>query len=153
MLFILAILIGAVAGLRTLMAPAAVSWATHAGWLNLAATPLAFLGYAYTPYVLTLFAAVELVTDQLPSTPSRKVPVQFAARIVSGTLAGAGLGISGDAPFSGVIGGALGAVIGTLGGAALRQNLAQRAGSDRPAALAEDALAILAAIAVVAAAA
>jgi uncharacterized membrane protein len=153
MLFVLAVLIGCVAGLRTMLAPAAVSWAAHGGWLNLSQTWLAFMGYAYTPYVLTVLAAVELVTDQLPSTPSRKVPVQFAARVVSGTLSGACLGAGGGAPFSGAIGGAIGAVIGTLGGAALRHHLAVRAGSDRPAALAEDALAILAAIVILAAAA
>ena len=37
-------------------------------------------------------ALVELVTDQLPTTPSRKVPVQFGGRIVSGAFCGAVLG-------------------------------------------------------------
>ena len=39
-----AFLIGVVAGLRALTAPAAVSWAAHLGWLKLEGTWLAFLG-------------------------------------------------------------------------------------------------------------
>ena len=77
---ILALLIGIVAGLRAMTAPAAVSWAAALGWLNLDGSWLAFLGYRYTPYILTLLALAELVTDQLPSTPSRTVPMQFCAR-------------------------------------------------------------------------
>jgi hypothetical protein len=34
-LYVLAFLIGVIAGLRTMTAPAAVSWATHLGWLPL----------------------------------------------------------------------------------------------------------------------
>ena len=51
---ILALLIGIVAGLRAMTAPAAVSWAATLGWLNLDGSWLAFLGYRYTPYILTL---------------------------------------------------------------------------------------------------
>ncbi|HEY1434389.1 MAG TPA: DUF4126 domain-containing protein, partial [Thermoanaerobaculia bacterium] len=42
---VLAFLIGVVAGLRVMTAPAAVSWAARLGWLHLEGTPLAFLGY------------------------------------------------------------------------------------------------------------
>ena len=35
--------------------------------------------------IFTILAIVELVTDQLPSTPSRKVPQQFSARIIMGS--------------------------------------------------------------------
>ena len=83
---VLALLIGFVAGLRALTAPAAISWAAHFGWLHLGDTWLAFLGYAWTPRILTVLALVELITDQLPSTPSRTVPVQLGARIVMGPL-------------------------------------------------------------------
>lgn len=146
MALLLAIPIGVIAGLRTMMAPAAVSWAAYAGSLDLSATWLAFMGYRFTPYLFSLFAAVELVTDQLPSTPSRKVPVQFGARIASGALSGACLGAAGGATLLGAIGGMLGAVLGTLGGAALRARLAARFGADRPAALIEDAIAVLGAL-------
>ena len=72
-----AFLIGLVAGLRTFTAPAAVSWAAYLGWLPLDGTPLAFLGHPVTPYVFTALALLEFVGDQLPSTPSRKVPMQL----------------------------------------------------------------------------
>ena len=55
-------------------APAAVSWAAYLGWLPLDGQ-LAWLHRpCSTPWIFTLLAIVELVTDQLPTTPSRKVP-------------------------------------------------------------------------------
>jgi uncharacterized membrane protein len=140
--FVLALLIGIVAGLRSMTAPAAVSWAARLGWLDLAHTPLAFLGYAFTPWVLTVFALGELVTDKLPTTPSRKAPMGFGARIVTGGLSGAAIGAASGALVVGAVGGIIGAVIGTLGGAAFRARLAAAFGRDRPAALIEDAVAI-----------
>ena len=83
----LSLIIGIVAGLRTVTPPAAVSWAARLGWLNLSQTPLAFLGYAFTPWILTVLALGQLVNDKLPTTPSRKLPAPFAARIISGALA------------------------------------------------------------------
>jgi uncharacterized membrane protein len=148
-LHVLSLLIGIVAGLRAMTAPAAASWAAHAGSLPLAGTPLAFLGFAWTPYVLSLLAIGELVTDQLPSTPSRKVPVQFGTRILSGALCGAALAVAGDGLVIGAVLGAAGAVIGTLGGAAARGRLAQAFGRDRPAALIEDAIALGGAVLIV----
>ncbi|MET0313982.1 MAG: DUF4126 family protein [Hansschlegelia sp.] len=144
-----AVLIGFVAGLRAMTAPAAVSWAAHLGWIDLSSSWLAFLGYAWTPYVFTALALIEFVTDQLPSTPSRKVPPQFGARIVMGALAGAALGAAGGSLVVGLIAGIVGAVAGTLGGAAARAKLAAAFGRDLPAALLEDLVAIaLAAVAV-----
>src|SRR5262249_56041976 len=81
---LLALLLGSVAGLRAMTAPALVSWAAYFGWLDLSGTWLAFLGNVWARLILTLFALVELVTDQLRSTPSRTVPVQFGARIATG---------------------------------------------------------------------
>lgn len=141
-MILLAVLIGIVAGLRTMTAPAAVSWAARVGWLPLAPTKLAFLGYAYTPWILTVLALGEFITDQLPSTPSRTVPMQFGARLVSGALCGGAIGAASGDLLTGAIGGIIGAVIGTLGGRALRGWMATAFGSDRPAALIEDAVAI-----------
>jgi uncharacterized membrane protein len=148
-MLLLALLIGVVAGLRAMTAPAAVSWAAHLGWLHLDGSWLAFLGYRFTPWVFSLFALAELVTDQLPSTPSRKVPPQFGARLLMGGMCGGAIGSSGGALLSGAVAGVIGAVIGTLGGADLRGRLAAMFGSDRPAALIEDAVAIVAAFLVV----
>ena len=142
MLYVLALLIGIVAGLRAMTAPAAVSWAAFLGWFDVSGSLLAFMGYRWTPWAFTVLALIELVTDQLPSTPSRKVPVQFGTRIVSGALCGATIGAAGGSPVVGLIAGAIGAVIGTLGGAAARGRLAAALGSDRPAALIEDLVAI-----------
>jgi uncharacterized membrane protein len=139
---ILAFLIGVVAGLRAMMAPAAISWAARLGWIETGGTWLAFLGHAVTPWIFTALAAVELVTDQLPSTPSRTVPPQFGARLLSGALCGTAIGVSAGAAVAGLVAGVLGAVAGTLGGSAARGALARAFGSDRPAALLEDAAAI-----------
>ncbi len=147
--YLLALFIGVVAGLRAMTAPAAVSWAAHLGWLRLDDTWLAFLGYAWTPWILTVLAIVELVTDQLPSTPSRTVPVQFGARIAMGALSGAALGAARGLLLFGAVAGVVGAVIGTLGGRTARARLAAAFGRDPPAALIEDAVAILAALLIV----
>ena len=146
---IAALLIGVIAGLRAMAAPAAVSWAAQLGWINLSATPLAFLGYMWTPYIFTALALVELVTDQLPSSPSRTVPAQFGARIVSGAFCGAAIGAAAGSLIPGLIAGAIGAVLGTLGGAAVRARLAAAFGKDMPAALIEDVVAIGGALAIV----
>ncbi|KGM32030.1 membrane protein [Inquilinus limosus] len=150
-MLVLAFLIGCVAGLRTMTAPAAVSWAAHLGWL-LGGTGLAFLGATVTPWLLTLAAVAELIADQLPRTPSRKVPVQFGARIVSGALCGAAFGIAGGSIGVGLVAGIFGAVAGTLAGAELRSRLARAFGRDLPAALLEDAVAIGGALWIVASA-
>jgi uncharacterized membrane protein len=141
--FVLPMLIGVIAGLRAMMAPAAISWAARLGWLDLAPTGLAFFGYAFTPWIFTVLAIGELITDQLPTTPSRTVPIQFGTRIVVGALTGAAIGAHGGALVSGAICGVIGAVIGTLGGRAVRGKLAAAFGQDRPAALIEDAVAII----------
>jgi uncharacterized membrane protein len=76
--------------------------------------------------------------------------VQFATRIVTGAVSGAALGLAGGVPWIGaLVAGAIGAVIGTLGGRAARARLAAGFGRDRPAALVEDVVAIGGAVLVV----
>jgi uncharacterized membrane protein len=142
MLYGLALLAGIVAGSRTFTGPAAVSWAARLGYLNLDGSWLAFMGYAWTPWIFTLLAIVEMVGDQLPLTPSRKVPMQFGARIVGGALSGATIGAAGSW-IIGLIAGVIGAVIGTFGGAEIRGYMAKAFGRDQPAAFIEDAGAII----------
>jgi len=148
-ILLLALLIGAVAGLRTFTAPAAISWAAHLGWLQLGSTPLAFMGYVWTPWILTVLALVELVIDQLPSTPSRTVPMQFGARIITAAVSGAAIGAPAGWLIVGGIAGIVGAVIGTFGGHAARARLAAALRKDAPAAFIEDAVAILGALVIV----
>jgi uncharacterized membrane protein len=132
-------------------APAAVAWGAALGWFDVSQTPLAFMGYKWTPWIFTVLAAVELITDQLPTTPSRKVPMQFGARIIMGALTGATIGASGGSLVGGLIAGVIGAIVGTLGGAAVRGKLAAAFGKDTPAALIEDAIAIVGALLIVSA--
>jgi uncharacterized membrane protein len=127
------LVLGIVSGLRAFLAPAALY--------------LARGGVA--GYVLGVVAAAELVGDMLPKTPSRTVPLQLLARVVSGgfvgwmlcaflagpTVAGAALGV-------------VGALVGTYGGAAVRGVLIDRIGPI-PAALTEDVVAIALALLVV----
>ncbi len=148
-MLLLAFVIGCIAGLRAFTAPAAVSIAAAAGVVSLEGSWLAFLGYRFTPWILMLVAFGEMIADQLPGTPSRKVPVQFGTRIVTGALSGAAFGSASGSLAAGLVVGAIGAIAGTYGGAALRGGLARRFGRDRPAALIEDALAIGAAAVII----
>jgi uncharacterized membrane protein len=149
MLYLLALLIGVIGGLRAMTAPLAVSVAAHFDWLDLSGSWLAFLGYKWTPMILLILAIGELIADQLPSTPSRKVPVQFGTRILVGALTGGAIGVAGGALWIGAVIGVIGAIIGTLGGSAARGKMAAAFGKDRPAALIEDAVAIGGAILIV----
>ena len=146
-IYVSAFLIGVVAGLRSMTAPAAISWGARLGWLHLESTWLAFLGSAITPYILSALAIGELINDKLPKTPSRKAPVPFAARVVMGAACGAALGGTSQALVGSVLAGALGAIAGTLGGYEVRV-WAVRAigGKDFPVALIEDAIAICGAV-------
>jgi uncharacterized membrane protein len=141
-----ALLIGVVAGMRAMTAPAAVSWAAYLGLVKVAGTPLAFMAAHITPYIFTLAAIGELVNDKLPKTPSRKVPPQFITRLVTGGLAGATLGIGSGQLVLGIVAGLAGAVIGTYGGSSLRSRLSEITGNTLVAALIEDSIAIILAI-------
>ena len=142
-IYVLAFLIGVIAGLRSLTAPAVVSWAARLGWLHVENTWLAFLGFAATPYILSVLAIGELIADKLPNTPSRKAPPGFIARIVTGGLCGAALGARGGSWISGLVAGVIGAIAGTFGGYEFRSRLVKATGGkDLPIALLEDVIAI-----------
>src|SRR5882672_2689636 len=124
MIVAVAIGIGIVAGLRALTAPAAVSWAAHLGWINLHGTPVSFVGSPVAVGIFTLAAIAELVNDQLPKTPARTAPPQFIARIVMGGFSAACLYLAaGHSWIVGALLGAIGVVIGTLGGYQARTRL------------------------------
>ena len=148
--YLLALAIGVIAGLRAMTAPAAIAWAAWLGILPLAGTPLGFLAHIAAPIILTLAAIAELIADQLPKTPSRKVPVQFITRILMGGLSGAAIGIVWGSWIGGLVAGVVGAVIGTYGGAEGRARLASAFGRDLPAALIEDIVAVGGAVLIVA---
>jgi uncharacterized membrane protein len=116
-LFLLALGIGVVAGLRSMTAPAIVAWAANLGWINLSGSRLAFMGSAWAVGISSLAALGEFVADQLPATPARTTAIPLAARIVMGLLTGACFGIAGSVSFwvGGLIG-AIGAIAGAFGG-------------------------------------
>ncbi len=120
----LAVGIGIVAGLRSLTAPAAVSWAAHLGWLDLGGSPLAFIGSTPAVVILSLLAAGEYVADLLPKTPRRTMPAPLIARIVMGGLSGAALCVSASQSLlAGAVLGGIGGVIGAFAGYEARRRL------------------------------
>jgi uncharacterized membrane protein len=143
LVLLLALLIGVIAGLRALTAPAVVAWGAFLGWIDVEGKWSEWVAHPITVTVLTIFLLVELVTDQLPKTPSRKTPPQFITRLLMGAFAGAVIGSAFFHTFTATGAGIIGAVLGTLGGAEARSRLvAANGGRDRPVAIAEDAVAV-----------
>lgn len=140
----LAIGIGAIAGLRSFTAPAAVSWAAYARTLALRHSGLKFLKSPVSRNIALALAAGELIADKLPSTPNRTNPGPLAARIVSGALCGAAIYSSGKQPIAiGALLGGVGAVAGSFAGYDVRRRLGRQiAVPDAALALFEDVLAI-----------
>jgi uncharacterized membrane protein len=139
-----AFLIGVVGGLRALTAPAVTSWAAHLGWLNLANSPLKFMASMITVVFFTILALVELVTDQLPSTPARTKPAGLIPRILLGGLCGGAVASAGGQSLAlGAVLGAVGGVIGAFAGYEVRTRLVKALGvPDFVIAVVEDAVAI-----------
>jgi uncharacterized membrane protein len=151
LVLLLALLIGVVAGSRSLTAPAVVAWGAYLGWIDLHGTWASWMANIITVVVFTVLAIGELVNDKLPKTPPRTAPPIFAARLVTGGLAGAVLGAWPHWTFTALGAGIVGAVLGTLGFYQARKRLvAVSGGRDLPIALLEDAVAILGGFAVVA---
>jgi uncharacterized membrane protein len=149
LVLLLALLIGVVAGLRAFTAPAVLAWAAFLHWINLSGTWASWMGHWATVAVLTVLALAELVSDKMPTLPSRKSAPQFLVRIASGAFAGAVLGTAWGYRWGSLGAGMIGAVLGTLGGYAARTALvASNEGRDRPIALSEDVVAVIAGIAV-----
>src|SRR5881394_3930645 len=122
--FALAIGIGVVAGLRSLMAPAVVAWAAHLGWLHLQGTSLSFMGSKAAVIIFSLLAIGELIADKLPWVPKRTTIAPLLARIVTGGLSAACLCASANQSLGIGAGlGAVGAVIGAFGGYNVRKHL------------------------------
>lgn len=143
LVLLLALLIGVIAGLRAFTAPAIVSWGAVLGWIDVGDKWSEWMAHPITVTVLTILLLVELVTDQLPKTPSRKTALQFLTRLLMGGFAGAVIGSAFFHTFSALGAGIIGAVLGTLAGAAARERLASlRDGQDRPGAILEDVVAV-----------
>lgn len=123
--------IGAVAGLRSMTAPAA----------TLLADDRPFAGVAL------LAGAGELIVDKLPIAPARTIPPAVAIRMLAGGLSGGAIAARlGGSRALGIVAGGLGAVAATYLAYEIRRRLTEDAGvPDAAVALVEDALAIWAA--------
>jgi uncharacterized membrane protein len=141
---LLAFLIGVVSGLRSVTAPAVVAWGAHLNWLNLRNTALSFMASTAAVVIFSLLALVELISDKLPSTPSRTEPVGLIARVLLGGLSGAGVALSGaQSMVLGALLGAVGGVAGAFAGHEARTRLVKALKvPDFVIALLEDAVAI-----------
>jgi uncharacterized membrane protein len=121
---LLAFGIGVVTGLRSMTAPAVVSWAARLGWINLSGSHLAFMGSTWAVAVFTLGAVGEFVADQLPTTPPRTSAFPLTVRIVMGFLTGACVGLAGGVTlWMGGLAGVIGAIAGAFGGYQARVRL------------------------------
>ena len=144
--FTAAVTLGAVSGMRSMMAPAVISWAARRNGLDLESTPFsAFKGPGIGRTAAAL-ALGELVADKMPFIPNRTNDMALLTRAVSGGAAGAALFKA--RRHSMIVGGLVGAAAAV--GAAyatfyLRKKAAQYFDvSDRAVALVEDGLALTA---------
>lgn len=134
-LLLAAFLLGCVAGLRTFTAPAVL-------WLMRHTSVLA--------YLFGVAALAEYFSDLLPNAPARTNILPLIVRMASGAFCAWGLTWSGGgSTIAAAVAGALGAVVGAYGGLALRMRAIALIGRV-PAALAEDLIAIVGAILIVA---
>ncbi len=138
---------GAIAGFRSMAAPATLSRAVSEGRIEgLEDTPFAILGSPGISTALRMMEIAEFIVDKLPVTPSRTSPPPLLGRAASGGLVGAALFASEDR--RSLVGGALGAaaaLASAYAGERLRLQAAEKLGlSDPVVALLEDSLVVLA---------
>jgi len=140
----LCFLIGCVAGLRSLMAPAIVCAGAYLGWLHLGGTSLALLNNRVVLSVFTLLAILELIADKLPQAPPRIATMGLIARMAMGALSGGAIAVSARTSLLlGAVLGLIGGIVGAYAGYYIRRGLvAQTKVPDYVIAVVEDLLAI-----------
>ncbi len=135
---------GAVAGMRTMTAPAVVSYKMMRINKAEGQEHASGLSGGRVSATLALAALGELVADKLPKTPNRTVPQALVMHGLSGAFAGAAVsGRGSDARIRGAVLGGLAAIGAAYGMYYLRAWLVKRSGiPDAVVALGEDAIAI-----------
>jgi uncharacterized membrane protein len=138
--------LGAIAGARSMAAPAALSRAVSDGRIDgLEDTPFAALGSRGVSTALRIMEIGEFIVDKLPLTPSRTSPSPLLGRMASGALVGAALFASqGRRTVTGGVLGAISALASAYAGERLRLLISQSTGLPDPVvALLEDGIVIL----------
>jgi len=135
--------IGFVAGLRSMTAGAALSWAAAWGRTR-GGVPAGPASRAVT----TVAALAEMAGDKTPFAPDRRIPPSFLARLAIGAGGGAALAGRGASPLAGAALGMAGAALGTVLGRAAR-GAKTHSGGDWARAVAEDLVAAGLAVALV----
>ncbi|WP_336491106.1 hypothetical protein [Methylobacterium nigriterrae] len=128
--------IGFVAGLRSMTACAALSWAasrgrTRSDWIPSGPLPRG---------LATAAALAEMAGDKMPFAPDRRIPPSLAARLAIGAVGGAALAGRDISPATGAVAGMAGALAGTRLGRAARGGTT-RSGFDLARGLTEDVVA------------
>ena len=135
---------GAVAGMRTMTAPAVVSYKMKRMAKAEGLEHPTGLSGGRVSTVLALLAVGELVADKLPKTPNRTDPPALIMRGISGAFAGAALsGRERNEKIKGAVLGGLAAVGAAYGMYYLRAWLVKKTGvPDAVVAIGEDAIAL-----------
>ncbi|HZS54026.1 MAG TPA: DUF4126 family protein [Bryobacteraceae bacterium] len=137
-----AAVMGAVAGMRSMSAPAVVSQLSNSGLIPEDGSPLMWLHHPGVSKVLTVLATGELIADKLPFIPARTKAGPLAARALTGGLSGAAVFSSKRRPWwIGALIGAAAAVGASFGAYKLRKQITEEYHvPDTVVAIAEDAL-------------
>ncbi len=102
---------GAVAGMRSISAPAMISQAAKTGRIAIGHSKLDFLQSPKTAYAMTALAIGEAIADKFPVMPNRTRTTSLLGRGLMGSLSGAALSSSKKrSALWGGLAGALGAV-------------------------------------------
>ena len=127
--------LGAIAGARSMAAPAALSRAVERGDLGgLEQTPFAALGSPGVSKALRLLAIGEMFVDKLPVVvPSRTSLLPLLGRAASGAFVGSALFVSGERrALTGGVLGAVSALMGAYAAERLRLRIAEKLGIPDP---------------------
>jgi uncharacterized membrane protein len=138
------VLMGVVAGMRSMTPIAVVSWAASRQPPSTHTTPLSMLSSPAVSKITLALAAAELLGDKMRSAPDRIITPGILARVATGAIAGAAVAPSRDR----TLGAVLGATV-AVGSAFLTLALRRRAIRDRgqtSSGLIEDAVALGAAL-------